>query len=683
MKRTYWASAVTAAFLLSACGAHDSYGPAADEGPSPASDDATTPPEVVAPQNTAATPGRAISPEDVARKSRVLHSEAAFPAEVEVEWRDEDLGGSVRSSKASIYARIRSTSNAAKSGKLYLVASGLDGRIIKRQLGTFRLLPKQSRDVEVAIRRLPIQSQQLAFVVVQAEFDGGDGYLTRVPTIPLHYTFNAQFGEARFYYDNDLLRMSQESQLAGEQGSVSRLARIAREDGTLEEVDPAPQREEGFSQGPTTVQFIPKDQMPVRTPSDDSGTAEPESSAVAPLNVVVCTTWNVFYRDAGRGEDFMATTDFHPEPARFAYVQLTNSSHQVVWEGNLSSSGCVTRNLQPGAYNLIQYPDSMTSNGRNFTTFWSVDGGTYIPSISTAFTVTSTLAQVTLRPTTNNPAFNVAAVLGQVLLQQNTLGGLGMPVGNYNVTTNLGCPENFPGTDACYHASTDEVRTGTTVIAGSNGAYWKYMIGHEIGHYVQDRAMGFPDRDLDSDVSSEPLCTCDHYDTTWGNRIHCMQSRETSGGAQVEGFAHAFALRTFNRTNQFDPVMVYYKPVKWNATSNPMLPPMALDGWGASPGPWMRPRCAEAGKGVEWDWMVYFYRVSTESQSNHTKFQDLFNIYRRACGTASQPRNCIEGINNITWEHLIVSARAYYGGSLTDPRFTRFLNLGSTTGVNF
>jgi hypothetical protein len=225
------------------------------------------------------------------------------------------------------------------------------------------------------------------------------------------------------------------------------------------------------------------------------------------------------------------------------------------------------------------------------------------------------------------------------------------------------------------------VWSGTTAIQGYNGAYWKFMLAHEIGHIVQDRAMGFPNNNLESDNPTQPLCTCNHYDMSWGNQIHCMQSRETTGGAQVEGFAHAFAIRVFNRTNQFDPIMVYYKPVKWYATSTPLLPPVALDGWGASPGPWMKTRCAEANKGVEWDWMVYFFRISTETSSDSTTFSDVFNIYKRACAQAGQPSICFG--QNIFWNQLVAAAQTYYGGSSTDPRFVRFRDLGATTGVNF
>jgi hypothetical protein len=673
MKSTYLACSITAAFLISACGSHDPLGRATDEGSSLVSETATSTP-------------RATSQDDVARKpSRVGHSDTVPPGEVGVGWRDQDLGGSVRSSNTFIHARIQNHTDTEQYGKLYLVASGLDGQIVKRQLSTFRLAAAASRDVPVAVRRLPIQSQQLAFVVVQAEFEGSDGHLTHVPTPPLHYTFDAQLREARFYYDNDLVHFSDANLLAEEQ--ISPRARVVGEDGTSEEVDAAPQRQdEGFRQGPTSIRFIRKDLLPVRTPipeAEPSATARSpsESSALSPQTVRVCSNWNTFFRDSGRGEDFMPTADWHFEPARFAFVQITNSTgSQTFWEGNLASNGCAYVPLQAGSFKLLQYTDSMTSNGRTFNTYQHQDGFSYVPTVVATFTLTQFTTEVNLRPTTNNAATNAAAALGQILVAQNTLGGLGMPAATYQVTANLGCPENPPGTDACYHW--DEVRLGTTVIAGYTGAYWKFMIAHEIGHYVQDLAMGFPKADLETDVASQPLCTCNHYTQAWGNQIHCMQSREMSGGAQTEGFAHAFAVRSFNRTDQFDPKMIYYKPVKFNATSNTVFPPLSLDSWGAYPGPWMRPNCAEAGRGVEWDWMVYFFRVSTETSANYSRFQDIFNIYRRACAQGGQPSNCF-GSRDITWEHLLVAARTYYGGSLTDPRYVRFQNLGSTTGVNY
>jgi hypothetical protein len=84
------------------------------------------------------------------------------------------------------------------------------------------------------------------------------------------------------------------------------------------------------------------------------------------------------------------------------------------------------------------------------------------------------------------------------------------------------------------------------------------MLAHEIGHMVQERAMGLSFADLDTDSPAQALCRCDHYDLSWGNRKHCLQSREEQGGAQQQGFAHAFAVRVLNRTEEFNATMPYY-----------------------------------------------------------------------------------------------------------------------------
>jgi hypothetical protein len=123
--------------------------------------------------------------------------------------------------------------------------------------------------------------------------------------------------------------------------------------------------------------------------------------------------------------------------------------------------------------------------------------------------------------------------------------------------------------------------------------------------------------------------------------------------------------------------MVYYKPVKLTPSTTPSLPPVPLSAWSVSPSPWMRSKCPTLDAGVEWDWMVFFFRISTEASSNFTTFQDLVSIYRRACGGT-----CWNG-QHINFAALQTAALAHFGGSTTNPKFVRFRDLGATTGVNF
>jgi hypothetical protein len=53
------------------------------------------------------------------------------------------------------------------------------------------------------------------------------------------------------------------------------------------------------------------------------------------------------------------------------------------------------------------------------------------------------------------------------------------------------------------------------------------------------------------------LCQCQHISPI--NTLHCLQSLEKPGAAQVEGYAHNVVGRTWNALEQSDCVFPYYK----------------------------------------------------------------------------------------------------------------------------
>jgi hypothetical protein len=178
------------------------------------------------------------------------------------------------------------------------------------------------------------------------------------------------------------------------------------------------------------------------------------------------------------------------------------------------------------------------------------------------------------------------------------------------------------------------------------GAHWKYIIAHEIGHHAQDAAMGYMHYYY-SDEASESLCTCS-YDLDWGNVEHCMQSREFSGGAQLEGFAQTFASRVFNLPSQSDAVHVYYKPFAEHDWMDPEWPPEATFDVLDAP-QWRNSECPATNKGVEMDWMTFFYALTMEYTSDSVPMNDIFEVYRTACGSGT-PVKCSNVILN--WSSL-------------------------------
>jgi hypothetical protein len=303
-------------------------------------------------------------------------------------------------------------------------------------------------------------------------------------------------------------------------------------------------------------------------------------------------------------------------------------------------------------------------------------GVEYTMELFATFTVpASGTVNVTLTPTFNNDAVQAAAVMGQILTAQNYNGGMGILDGSYKVRTNQGCTALTPPTDSCFRPSEDIVYVGTTVSAGYTDSHWKFVIAHEMGHMVSYRAMGRYQYNYD-DSAAEASCRCDHYDAAlWGNRTHCLQSREHIGGAMNEGFSHAFAARTFNFTQFPEGRFVYYKPRR-NDDGTVTNPPFAVDAFGHAR--WMSNHCAAAGKGTEWDWLTFYFSLASSSSANNTPFSTLFAIYNRAC-TGSATTRCSN--QAVGWATLQSAAQAHYGAS--DSRFIRFRDGGVIYAVNY
>ena len=289
----------------------------------------------------------------------------------------------------------------------------------------------------------------------------------------------------------------------------------------------------------------------------------------------------------GVGEDVYANPFQQDVAASFAYAYLlTVPGNAVVWQGWLDLWGCMpnTVNVPNGTYRLQQ---STTWTGfspyRFHVYFWS-GGYDYEYQVWADCTANSS-GTYYVHPTFNNAAIQVSGVVSRMMAYQlyGLFGGvpLGMVGGSYTIRTNQGCSDLTPPTDSCYSPSgppwngDGRVHIGTTVINGWATANWKNIIGHEIGHMVQYRAMGYYNYDY-SDPATEPACQCTHDPLIWGNTVHCLQSREPAGGAQLEAFAHAFANRLFNE-NQANGSFAYYKPFaripgasstrRWRATS--------------------------------------------------------------------------------------------------------------------
>jgi hypothetical protein len=615
--------------------------------------------------------------------------------EVKLNWRGvQKLSGTILDRSQVLYADMENATNRALTGRLVLLAAGLDGRTVEQPIETFSLPGGSSREIAVQVDTLPIQSEvSMSFAAVRAEVDRPKGF-ARASTAPLYYRFQNGYREALFLHVTDAGKQPNGGLLPGDLMNVQ--GRIREANGTWTDaavasakaradakalgggyqgltgfgrlaVDPA--REKG-NRGPGSGAQV----QPVRP--DDSASAAPEAT------LMVCTTWWAWYTDAGFGEDYLDTSNSFHVRSSFAYAYITDAgSTTTFWQGNLDSAGCAFVTLPPGNYLLSQFTDWTMSSytGSGFEVYFMDNGSAEASYAYAAFTVYSGTSWVNLNPSASDDAIQAAAVAGQIVLQNEVApGGLGMTPGSYVIHTNEGCgPPIEPPTDSCYDPSPPGgvVHLGTTSIDGTAEANWKYIIAHEIGHYVQDRAMGWHSYGYD-DSATEASCKCDHYDTSWGNQLHCIQSREIIGGAQLEGFAHAFASRVFNWTSDSNATFVYYKPFLYDS-SFVGYPPLGFDAY--NPYLWMEDHCTSSGRGVELDWLNFYYGVSSEDTANQTIFSNLFEIYMQTC-TGNAGIACSG--QDVQWSALLTNAQAYYGGSAANSYYLRFRDRGIDSGID-
>ena len=600
-------------------------------------------------------------------------------AEVIVAWKGVPFGSAL-SASATLTATITSPSGEAKEGRLSLVASGLDGQLQERDLGKFSVSGGDATEVSFAPEAIPLQSEiATSFVVVQAELARPDGHVVRTGTQPLYYRFEKDYETVLLHHVDDVAFLPNGGTLVTNTMDVrGRILDANHQWRALPQAD----AKLGPTLGLTGVRAV------AASPSDTAtetaaggGVVQPPATPLSAA-VTICSTWRVQYVDSGFGEDGFPTSAWTDVPASLARAWvLSVPGNAVYWQGQLDVNGCTPGpvTLPAGTFRLQQSTTQIGMLGVWFNNYYVSGGVPYEYQIWADFSSSgSGSSTVTVHPTFNNDAIQAAAVASRVVMWHFVTafwggGGLGLVNGRYTVRANEGCgPPLVPPTDSCYDPVAQVVHLGTTVVGGYGDAHWKFVIAHETGHMVQDRAMGFFSYNYNA-AASERLCNC-NYSTQWGNTSHCLQSREDSGGAQIEGFGHAFGSRVFNSPFEANGKFVYYKPFEFYPYAF-LYPPVGRDAFATVH--WMETYCLASARGTEFDWLTFEYNISSYDRSSPTALPQLFEIYKRAC-TGNPSVRC--GGQNVQWETLRSAAQTHYGS--IDPRYLRFRDTGQDFGVD-
>lgn len=345
-----------------------------------------------------------------------------------------------------------------------------------------------------------------------------------------------------------------------------------------------------------------------------------------------CATWKTDYVDAGFGEDYFTQSTLTSRPAQYAWGELVNrDTSAIVWTGYFDGSGC-TPYLPVGGftnYELRQGTKLVRENRTMLVVNSTAPAGDwtswyyYYQRVQTGLVVFDSHTTVTLNLSVYNSHTNVLPILGRILYLYNTMEYPSGTTTAVRTDATGGCTiGKYIGNGRVCVASDFEGEDETT---------WKFITAHEVGHRQADATGGPMDGSYDAPVS-QTLCKCDHVSGTDPMiRYHCLQSREYINTAETEGWAQFYATRLFNNQQEGHGTFVYYKQAWINLGFWEVAqPPVAFNAY--YNGTWMEDRCLADDRGVELDWLNFFWNVHTAPEGSVARLSvdELTNVWAAA-----------------------------------------------------
>lgn len=573
---------------------------------------------------------------------------------------------------------------------LDLVSEGLDFRRVERPYGSYSLTPGTRRDVVIRLSDLPLQGVSYSSLgTVKVTVTRQDGSILTLWAPPFYHHFSASYGTPSVYTFDTMTEA-----LNGGQHTTDAFDLRGRVWYNNAWIDIRDLRNLEWQQQ-YSLPAPPAAGSMIGWGAIGSTLTQPASGYA--INV----DWETRYIDAAHGEDFVNAAGTQFSDASYAYAKIArvistpcaaynpnDPCLSVVWEGYLNANGHVKllNPVRDQSYHIFVYSKLQVSgninaevqlhhnNGDPFPPqYWRMSF--YVPPLN------SILPDVANLTTFFHMVAHGTAVLSQLFKSELTILN-----SSYTVHTNLDCP-GIPN-NAC--AQNGNVWAGkwlhpTPGVPGD--LQYKYVMAHEVGHIVQEWGSGiarwdFDGTPYDNGSSSLAACTCSHVVTS--NQYHCLQSNESTAVAQAEAFGHFTAARLFNDAAGSDCKFNYYKEFRL-VTGEPWGPPYNANC--RSPSLWRDTFCTDSvhsQHGTELDWLQFFWNVNTVGSST-SHITNLYAIWKRACVT--YPASCQDQIKllwndpNINNWDLLRGAETQYG-SVLDPRYQKFFNDGSITGVD-
>lgn len=471
---------------------------------------------------------------------------------------------------------------------------------------------------------------------------------------------------------------------------------------------------------------------PPLPPEGNGGFNDPFDPATGPTQL--CWRWPVSYVDKG-AEPYpavIADAEWHGLvdfiPAAFGFAELFRADGTPIASGRLDANGCLPpQNLGIGNYLFRIFTHSFENSGVRFrveaaepveqpdtspffiaprrafsltaSVFIHQPGGTF--HLQTGFwTHTTNLAGVACHTLRRHfGGVDMGLVAGPTyLMAADDIDCFDVDSSNPGLCNDMSI---FPVSHYAPDKNTLFIAPASDV--WTHDARWKFVIGHELGHEVQDfanaglraryRFVTDTDRsspsnssgqiDPESALATPELtrdCSCSFVEPE--NASHCLHSVEVSEPAQGEGFGHFFAARLWNRVPGEEGYAAgtcnfqYYKQVSSiNLVSSPMIHPVPVNCSAVyahrdmlcDPVQVLDSASNPLVPGIELDWLAFFWDVTTNPAApSQITVTQLLTWYASAVDTLEGMASSPNARRLLNVEDLIAAAPASLQTFLTE-----------------
>jgi hypothetical protein len=388
-------------------------------------------------------------------------------------------------------------------------------------------------------------------------------------------------------------------------------------------------------------------------------------AAEASAGYKFCNRWVYDFWDSNLGEDYLTENGTTGNiDASWAWSAVYRDGN-LVHSGYADSNGCTTETFTvSGNYAVRWYPAISRYSGQYFFVYLDANENWSYYNYDWGY-VYGGWPGVQYNVSNSGGSGSTLAAVAAVVTRIAATSDLGIVNHTYKVHSD----DDTCGSAISCYISGSGVFLGEDPGTGKD-AFSKSIVGHEMGHYVKDKLLGTLDWDgYGASNPSNELCTCDHLTVS---NSHCLQSREYFNSSLDEGWGHFFASNLFNNRSQSNGVFGYYKAFLNPGSSTPVGPPVTANVHTSYN--WQDTYCSTSARGIELDWLGFFYAINNTGGSYQYTFTDIKNVYGELCGGACGTSD------TETWSGLVSAVTSEFGPASGE--YSHWVTKGGEFGVD-